>query len=656
MDRAYSIIEIKSFDEEKREFSGIATTITPDRVHDIVEPLGAIFKLPIPLFSKHDSKKPIGEVFWAKVTATQIEYKARIPVVSEQGLLRDRVDEAWQEIKYKLVRGVSIGFKPIDGMVEFLKSGGIRFKEWEWLELSPVSIPMNSEANIQSVKSFDRQQRAASGQSLLPVVRLHTSAGVSATIIKSIPMTPPEGSDMNIQEQIKSYQATRAAKAARIEEIMEKSATEGLTLDAQQSEEYDTIDSEIKSIDAHLKRLESMEVLNMQKAKPIVISATQTEVKQYGNAVPKAAPLRDGIAMAQVVKFLGRAQGNRYEALEIAKSTVGVDSRVVAVLKAAVAAGSTGNAGWAGNLVGEETSVYADFIEYLRPQTIVGRFGSGGIPSLRLVPFRVPLIGQTSGGSGYWTGEGKPKPLTKFDFTRTTIEPLKVANIAVVTEEVLRDSSPAADAIIRDQLVAALRERLDIDFIDPAKAASAGISPASITNGITAIASSGNDAEAVRADIKALFGNFIAGNNAPTNGVWGMSATTALSLSLMQNPLGQAEFPGISMTGGTLFGLPAIVSEYFPTDSDGGLVVLINASDIYLADEGGFAVDISREASLQMLDNPTNDTTTPTATSLVSLWQTNSVGFRAERTINWARRRAASVAVLTGVNWGDEAA
>jgi HK97 family phage major capsid protein len=459
---------------------------------------------------------------------------------------------------------------------------------------------------------------------------------------------------MNIQEQIKSYQATRLAKAARLQEIMEKSSVEGLTLDAQQSEEYDTLDAEIKSIDTHLKRLESMEVLNMQTAKPLIVPASQGDVKQYGGAVAKAAPLKDGIAMAQVVKFLGRAQGNRYEALELAKNTVGVDSRVVAVLKAAVSAGNTGNAGWAGNLVGEETSVYADFIEFLRPQTIVGRFGLNGIPSLRRVPFRVPLIGQTSGGSGYWTGEGKPKPLTKFDFSRITIEPLKVANIAVVTEEVLRDSSPSADAIIRDQLVAALRERLDIDFIDPLKAASAGVSPASITNGVTSIASSGNDADSVRADIKALFGLFIAGNNAPTNGVWGMPATTALALSLMQNPLGQSEFPGLSMTGGTLFGLPVIVSEYIPTDSDGAVVVLINASDIYLADEGGFAVDISREASLQMLDNPTNDSVTPTATTMVSLWQTNSVGFRAERTINWARRRTASVAVLTGVNWGDE--
>lgn len=286
---------------------------------------------------------------------------------------------------------------------------------------------------------------------------------------------------------------------------------------------------------------------------------------------------------------------------------------------------------------------------FLRPQTILGRFGASGIPSLRRVPFRTALIGQTSGGAGYWVGEGAAKPLTKFDFSRTVLEPTKVANIAVVTEETLRDSSPSAETIVRDQLAAALRERLDLDFIDPAKAAVAGVSPASILNGATPVVSTGTDSDAVRTDIKALFAAFIAANNAPTSGVWLMEATTALSLSLMLNPLGQPEFPGITMTGGTLFGLPVIVSEYVPT----GIVALVNASDIYLADDGGISVDMSREASLQMDDAPTMGSATPTGTSLVSMFQTNSVAFRAERTISWAPRRPSAAAYLSGVAWGE---
>src|SRR5690606_22560613 len=103
--------------------------------------------------------------------------------------------------------------------------------------------------------------------------------------------------------------------------------------------------------------------------------------------------------------------------------------------------------------------------------------------------------------------------------------------------------------------------------------------------------------------------------------------------------------------GGSLFGLPVIDSQYVPD----GTVVLVNASDIYFADEGGVAVDMSREASLEMADNPSHDSDTPAPAELVSMFQTNSVAFRAERTLNWASRRDEAVAVLSDVAWGDPA-
>jgi HK97 family phage major capsid protein len=222
--------------------------------------------------------------------------------------------------------------------------------------------------------------------------------------------------------------------------------------------------------------------------------------------------------------------------------------------------------------------------------------------------------------------------------------------------ELLRDSSPAADGLIRTELGRAVRERLDIDFIDPGKAAVANVSPASILNGISAIPSSGSDAEDIRADIRTLFGTFIAANNAPTNGVWIMGAETALALSLLQNPLGQAEFPGVGMTGGTLFGLPVVVSQYAVRDTEGAVVALVNASDIWVADEGGLEVRASNEASIEMDNAPTNASAPSGAVveqTLVSMFQTNSVAFLAERTMNWARARASAVAYMTGVTWGE---
>ncbi|MCO3773744.1 phage major capsid protein [Pseudomonas aeruginosa] len=661
--RAYSTLEVKALDDEKRVITGIASTPSPDRMQDVVEPKGAQFKLPIPFLWQHNHDEPIGHVTEAKVTQKGIEVSVQLTQVEEPGKLKDRLDEAWQSIKSGLVRGLSIGFSAKE-FEQIPGSWGLRFLSWEWFELSAVTIPANAEATITSVKSIDREQRAALGIKSVPVVRV-TPAGASAIKTKTIKVPKPqEGNDMKTTaEQIAEFEATRVTKASEMEAIMAKAAEAGETLDAEQSEQFDTLQAEIAAIDKHIGRLKQMQKAQAANAKPVTEEAgaqrmanvKTLDFKEVQVRAKNTQKLEPGIAFARAAKCLALGHLEHRDAIGIAKSLYdGQDSIIAAtqrlVTKAAVAAATTSDATWAGPLVGDETSVFADFVEYLRPQTILGRFGTNGIPSLRRVPFRVPLIGQTSGGDGYWVGEGQAKPLTKFDFERKTLEPLKVANIAVATMEVIRDSSPSADVIIRDQLAAALRERLDIDFIDPAKAAVAGVSPASILNGVAGIPSSGNTADDVRADIRALFNAFIAANNAPTSGVWLMPATTALALSLMQNPLGQAEFPGISMTGGTLFGLPVIVSEYIPTASAGAVVALVNASDIYLGDEGGVDLSMSTEASLQMDNAPDNPTTASTV--LVSLWQRNLVGFRAERAINWARRRASAVAYLTGVNWG----
>jgi HK97 family phage major capsid protein len=179
----------------------------------------------------------------------------------------------------------------------------------------------------------------------------------------------------------------------------------------------------------------------------------------------------------------------------------------------------------------------------------------------------------------------------------------------VLTDELVRFSSPSAEMLVRDALAGAIIERIDRDFVDPAKAEVADVSPASITNGLTPIAASGTDAAAVRADLAALFAPFIAANLTPANGVFIMSSTTALALSLMRNPLGQPEFTDVSMNGGTFQGLPVITSQYVAGlggSPVGNLLILVNASDIYLSDDGQVVIDASREASLEMADNPTN--------------------------------------------------
>lgn len=175
--RAYSLLEIKSVDDEKRELTGIATTPSTDRMGDVVEPKGAEYELPIPFLWQHDAHQPIGQVVKAKPSKDGIEVTVKLVKTDEPGSLKDRLDEAWQSIKLGLVRGLSIGFQSIEH-ARIEGTYGMRFMKWLWLELSAVTIPANAEASITSIKSIDTQLLAASGRMQKGVALLKTP-GVS---------------------------------------------------------------------------------------------------------------------------------------------------------------------------------------------------------------------------------------------------------------------------------------------------------------------------------------------------------------------------------------------------------------------------------------------------------------------------------------------
>lgn len=184
MNRAYAMLDAKAFDTEKRSFSGWATTPSPDRVQDKINPLGATFKNPLVLLHQHDHTAPIGTVTFGKPTAKGIEFTAEIPQIDEPGPLKDRVDTAWGEIRHGLVRAVSIGFRPLK--YAYMENGGVDFQEIEIFELSSVSIPANADAVITAVKSIDASLRHAAGvpDPELPPAPKAAATGKSLPVVK----------------------------------------------------------------------------------------------------------------------------------------------------------------------------------------------------------------------------------------------------------------------------------------------------------------------------------------------------------------------------------------------------------------------------------------------------------------------------------------
>lgn len=653
MNRAYSVVQVKSVSEDGDvfRFKGTASTPTPDRVQDIMEPMGAKYSLPLPFLWQHDHEKPIGRIVSAKATPKGIEVEGEIPIIHEAGVLKDRLDESIQSIKHRLVTGLSIGFAPIAGAYSRLKSGGTHFKEWAWNELSLVTLPCNVQATVTNFKNYDTGLPAALGTKAHTVVKLDTPAGASAPVTKKLPVVPKpeEGQDMKFAEQIKSFKDALEQKSARQTELLE--SAEGRTLDAAESEEFDTLSDEISATETHIKRLETMEKSAIANAKPVTDVSGMRERSRAPAIVKSIKNEEPGIGFAKFALAMFAGKGDPTSAKAFAEHKFGDDARLQNVMKAAVAAGTTTSPTWAGNLV-DYNNLSSEFIEFLRPRTIVGQFGTAGVPALRRVPFNSRIPGKSAAGRAQWVGESYRKPVTAAGYEAVTMKWAKIAAISVVTEELERFSDPAIVQLTRDDLADAVIERMDEDFVDPLKAAGTGASesPASITNGVTPIVSTGTDADSIRADIAALWA-VADDTNLPTgSAVYITDAKTARALSLLRNPLGSREFPGVRVNGaGDLDGTPILISNYVPSDSTGSLFILAFASEIYLADDGQVNIDISREATIFMDDAAA--TSTPTAAQLVSMFQTNQLAVRAERYVRWQKRRPQAVSYLSQVNW-----
>ncbi len=604
MNRAYSLLEIKSIDEESRTFEGIASTPALDHGNDSMDPMGAQFSLPMPLMWQHgkaDIKDPIGWITDAIPGQEGIPVKGRFAKVDEPKSLKDDLDRAWALVKAKLVRGLSIGWTPVDGAP--MKGGGYRWSKWGWHETSAVAIPMNAEASITMIKSIDSQLRAASGTG---VVRLGPTPGATG---KAEPASsrsffdPSKGKDMTASEHIAALEAKRAANVARMKAIEDEAS--GATMDDEQGQEHDGLSAEIKTIDIDLKRRRASEALMCcMRAKGDTLQALEN-AKMY----------RDTPDVEQAVRVLMHA-------------------------KSAVAAGNTTDSTWAAPLVVYQNLASA-FIELLRPMTILGK-----LPGMASVPFNISIPRQTAGSVSQWVGEDDPKPVSRLSLETITLGHTKIATIVVLTEELVQDSDPSAEALVQRDMLASIRAYSDAQFIDPTVTASGAIRPASITNGLTVHNMTGTAVANVLTDVQTLMSGFITANIDFTGAVWVMHPRTALYLSMLLSPLGTFQFPGISVTGGTFMGFPVITSASVPIDTGADTyIVLLSAPDILMADKG-LVIDVSREASLQMDSAPSDS-----AASMISLWQKNLVGLRAERRINYRRRREAAVQVLSAVSY-----
>lgn len=285
-----------------------------------------------------------------------------------------------------------------------------------------------------------------------------------------------------------------------------------------------------------------------------------------------------------------------------------------------------------------------DFAEFLRGQTVLGK-----LLGLQRVPFRTRLLAQSSGTSAHFVGEANPKPVSRADFTGENLPLAKVVAIAVITMELARSSSPSAETAISRDLTRAGAEALDLAFLDPANSGSVA-KPASVTYGAPQFVSGGGTVGNIDEDFGFLINSLVDAGSDLAFAAWVMLPRTAVHLS-RQRGIGDGPpaYPGMTARGGSLMGLPVITTPNIPISNDTGntsSIVLLDASQIALADDGDSALSVATDAAIQMETAPNSG-----ASELVSLWQLNLAALRAERMVNWRRRHPGVVATLTDVTY-----
>jgi HK97 family phage major capsid protein len=221
-------------------------------------------------------------------------------------------------------------------------------------------------------------------------------------------------------------------------------------------------------------------------------------------------------------------------------------------------------------------------------------------------------------------------------FTTVALAQYKIAGILTFTYELARSSEPSAEETFRSEMIAGIAQFMDAQFLDPTVAAVVGINPASITNGVTGILATADPL----VDITNLLNTFIAANIPLAGVVLLMSEANAFMLGSQRTAMGEPVFPGVTVAGGSINGVPII-----PAQTAGTNIIGVVPRYVLYADDGGVSVDVSREASLQFTDTPT----VPDATTVFrSLWQDNLVGLRAERFCAWIKGHPNAVNMVTG--------
>lgn len=270
-----------------------------------------------------------------------------------------------------------------------------------------------------------------------------------------------------------------------------------------------------------------------------------------------------------------------------------------------------------------------EFFGPVLERSVIGRMSG-----LRRVPFGVRMLAMTGGATGYWTSPAAPRPLSKPALDGAWLKTATVGAIIVSTSEAMREGGPVTEAGLHRDLERALTDAADGAFLSGAGGSG---QPPSIGAGAITFASTGNPADDLAAMVAAFDGDLSAA-------YFVTDPTTATKLALARDAGGAFVFPDVGPRGGSLLNVPLLTSRGSPRDSSGGQIMLVDPTGIAY-DVGVLRIDPAPDATLAMSDTPTSPAV------MVSMFQTDSIAWRAGLEVNWDAQLPGGVVCLTSVDY-----
>lgn len=448
---------------------------------------------------------------------------------------------------------------------------------------------------------------------------------------------------MTIAKQIEALTKKRGDIITAMETVVKVIEDEGRPLTDEEDERYQGFKGELEGVDKQLKTLTDLESITKTKAVPADPEPNNI-IQPWGSGVRSQGKEREkGTLFATMARCMFHGGGNALAASQFAKEVL-KDDEVSLVLRATVAPGDTTTSGWASQLVQTATQGFWDLLRgasiYANFPSETATLGANG---------KVILPGMSAGAAGGFVGEGTPIPVKKATFTSADLMPYKLAVISVVTKELLQQSNPSVDTILRNSMVRDTGIILDKAFVDNT-ALSAGVRPAGLqTLDGSPTSSGGVTLDKVDADLKTVLAAFVATNADLTRAVWLLNPAQVIGLSFLQTATGTYPYRDM-LNAGTLFRIPVMQS----TSVTAGVVILVDASSIVRLVGGAPEISSSEDATLHMVDANaaaigTAGTPNVVAAPARSMFQEGLVALRMLMPASWIAARTGMVQVITGM-------